>query len=199
MKYQVREGRNRVIILALTVLTLLVFTLAIGNVVTGALAWHFAKTQRTVTTPMMFDRPFVSDFASGDAALNGMLVRSFVNLRLSVTPETVDSQHAALLRFVPADYRDDIKKQLAAEAEYIKKYGVSSVFRIDDEITDTTTGDVIAQGTLSASTTNGNLKISLPDAHKAYRLSVHYVDGLIRLTAFPEVTWTQPERRPQQD
>ena len=35
-----------------------------------------------------------------DAALNGMLVRSFVNLRLSVTPETVDSQHAALLRFV---------------------------------------------------------------------------------------------------
>jgi len=199
MKYQVREGRNRVIILALTVLTLLVFTLAIGNVVTGALAWHFAKTQRTVTTPMMFDRPFVSDSASGDAALNGMLVRSFVNLRLSVTPETVDSQHAALLRFVPADYRDDIKKQLAAEAEYIKKYGVSSVFRIDDEITDTTTGDVIAQGTLSASTTNGNLKISLPDAHKAYRLSVHYVDGLIRLTAFPEVTWTQPERRPQQD
>lgn len=199
MKYQVREGRNRVIILALTVLTLLVFTLAIGNVVTGALAWHFAKTQRTVTTPMMFDRPFVSDSASGDAALNGMLVRSFVNLRLSVTPETVDSQHAALLRFVPADYRDDIKKQLAAEAEYIKKYGVSSVFRIDDEITDTTTGDIIAQGTLSASTTNGNLKISLPDAHKAYRLSVHYVDGLIRLTAFPEVTWTQPERRPQQD
>ncbi|HCR0227229.1 conjugal transfer pilus assembly protein TraE [Pantoea sp. AN62] len=199
MKYQVREGRNRVIILALCALSLLVFILAVSTVVTGGLAWHFAKTQRTLTTPMMFDRPFLSDSASGDAALNGMLVRSFVNLRLSVTPETVDSQHAALLRFVPAEYRDDMKKQLAAEAEYIKKNGVSSVFRIDDEITDSTTGDITVQGTLSASTTNGTLNISLPDASKAYRLSVHYVDGLIRLTAFPEVPWTQPERRPQQD
>ncbi|MGC0783883.1 TraE/TraK family type IV conjugative transfer system protein [Pantoea agglomerans] len=199
MKYQIREGRNRVIILALCALSLLVFILAVSNVVTGALAWHFAKKQKTLTTPMMFDRPFISDSASGDQALNGMLVRSFVNLRLSVTPETVDSQHAALLRFVPAEYRDDMKKQLAAEAEYIKNNGVSSVFRIDDEITDSTTGDITVQGTLSASTTNGNLNISLPDASKAYRLSVHYVDGLIRLTAFPEVPWTQPERRPQQD
>lgn len=105
--------------------------LILACAVTGALAWHFAKKQRTLTTPMMFDRPFLSDSASGDAALNGMLVRSFVNLRLSVTPETVDSQHAALLRFVPAEYRDDMKKQLAAEAEYIKNNGVSSVFRID--------------------------------------------------------------------
>lgn len=199
MKYQVREGRNRVIILAMTALVLLVFILAVGSGITGALAWHFYKTQKTITTPMMFDRSFVSDAVSGDAALNGMLVRSFINLRLSVTPETVDSQHAALLRFVPAEYRDGMKKQLAAESEYIKKNGVTSVFRIDDEITDTETGDIIAQGTLSASTTNGNLKISLPDAHKAYRLSVHYVDGLIRLTAFPEVPWTKPERRQQQD
>ncbi|GJL41921.1 TPA: TraE/TraK family type IV conjugative transfer system protein [Enterobacter cloacae] len=199
MKYQVREGRNRVVILVISSLVLLVFILAIGICITGAMAWHFHKTQKTLTTPMMFDRPFISDAASGDAALNGMLVRSFINLRLSVTPETVDAQHAALLRQVPAEYRDEIKKQLAAEAEYIKKNGVSSVFRIDDEITDTATGDIIAQGTLSASTTNGNLKISLPDAHKAWRLSVHYVDGLIRLTAFTEVPWQQPASHPKQD
>ncbi|WNJ82269.1 TraE/TraK family type IV conjugative transfer system protein (plasmid) [Cedecea neteri] len=199
MKYQIKEGRNRVVILTLTGLLVLVFILAIGNGITGALAWHFYSTQKTVTTPMMFDRAFVSDSATGDQALNGMLVRSFVNLRLSVTPETVKSQHSALLRYVPPEYRDEMKKQLDAEAEYINKNGVTSVFRIDDEITDTTTGDIIVQGTLSASTTNGNLKINLPDAKKAYRLSVHYVDGLIRLTAFPEVPWTKPESRPQQD
>lgn len=33
MKYQVREGRNRVIILALCALSLLVFILAVSNVV----------------------------------------------------------------------------------------------------------------------------------------------------------------------
>jgi conjugal transfer pilus assembly protein TraE len=90
-----------------------------------------------------------------------------------------------------------MKKQLAAEADYIKKSGVTSVFRIDDAATDTTTGDITVQGVLNASTSNG--KLPLPDANKAYRLSVHYVDGLIRLTAFREVPWTKPERRPQQD
>ncbi|QKJ89310.1 conjugal transfer pilus assembly protein TraE (plasmid) [Paramixta manurensis] len=199
MRYDIREGRNRVIILALSGLVLLVFILSAGVGITGGLAWHFYHTQKTITVPMLFDRPFVSDAASGDAALNGLLVRSFLNLRLSVTPETVDSQHATLLRFVPPESRDALKKQLAAEADYIKKNGVTSVFRINDEMTDTTTGDIIAEGTLSASTTNGNLKIYLPDANKAYRLSVHYVDGLIRLTAFPEVPWTKPESRPQQD
>ncbi|MDF7662719.1 TraE/TraK family type IV conjugative transfer system protein [Erwiniaceae bacterium L1_54_6] len=199
MKYKVREGRNRVTVLALAGLgSLLALSLA-ANGITGALAWHFARTQKTITVPMLFDRPFVSTAASGDDALNGLLVRSFINLRLSVTPETVDSQHAALLRFVPPEDRDAMKKQLAAEAEYIRKNGVSSVFRLDDETTDTTTGDIIARGTLSAGTTNGNLKLSLPDTKKAWRLSVHYVDGLIRLTAFTEVPWTQPDRRPQQD
>lgn len=199
MKYKVREGRNRVTVLALAGLGSLLALSIAANGITGALAWHFARTQKTITVPMLFDRPFVSTAASGDGALNGLLVRSFINLRLSVTPETVDSQHAALLRFVPPEDRDAMKKQLAAEAEYIKKYGVSSVFRLDDETTDTTTGDITVRGTLSAGTSSGNLKLSLPDTNKAWRLSVHYVDGLIRLTAFTEVPWTQPDRRPQQD
>jgi conjugal transfer pilus assembly protein TraE len=84
MKYQVREGRNRVVILVISSLVLLVFILAIGISINGAMAWHFYKRRR-LTTPMIFDRPFISDAASGDAALNGMLVRSFINLRLSVT------------------------------------------------------------------------------------------------------------------
>jgi conjugal transfer pilus assembly protein TraE len=32
--------------------------------------------------------------------------------------------------------------------------------------------------------------LPLPDVNKSYRLSVGYVDGLLRLTAFPEVPWT---------
>ncbi|MBD8109353.1 hypothetical protein IFT93_23615 [Erwinia persicina] len=104
--------------------------------ITGSLAWHFYRTQKTVTTPMMFDRAFTSTAAEGDAAINSMMVRSLINLRLSVTPETVDGQHAALLRWVPSEDRPEMKKALAAEAEYIKKNGVSTVFRIDDETTD---------------------------------------------------------------
>ncbi|MFT4273126.1 MAG: hypothetical protein QM578_19140 [Pantoea sp.] len=83
MKYKVREGRNRVTVLALAGLgSLLALSLA-ANGITGALAWHFARTQKTITVPMLFDRPFISTAASGDAALNGLLVRSFINLRLA--------------------------------------------------------------------------------------------------------------------
>lgn len=61
------------------------------------------------------------------------------------------------------------------------------MFRIEDEAFDPATSDIIVTGTLSASTSNGNLKLDIPDVHKAYRLNVKYVDGIIRLTAFPEV------------
>lgn len=60
------------------------------------------------------------------------------------------------------------------------------MFRIEDEAFDPATGDIIVSGTLSASTSNGSLKLDIPDVHKAYRLNVKYVDGIIRLTAFPK-------------
>lgn len=189
MRLQVKETRNRMMVVTLMSLTSLLAVSIAANCITGSLAWHFYRTQKTVTTPMMFDRAFTSTAAEGDAALNSMMVRSLINLRLSVTPETVDGQHTALLRWVPSEDRPEMKKALAAEAEYIKKNGVSTVFRIDDETTDIRTGDIIVRGTLSASTSNGSLTLALPDVNKAYRLSVGYVDGLIRLTAFPEVPW----------
>jgi len=190
MKFQVKETRNRVVVVTLMSLTSLLALSIAGNCITGSLAWHFYRTQKTITTPMMFDRPFTSTSADGDAALNSMMVRSLINLRLSVTPETVDGQHAALLRWVPSEDRPEMKKALAAEAEYVKKNGVSTVFRIDDETTDTGNGDITVRGVLSASTSNGSVLLPLPDVNKSYRLSVGYVDGLLRLTAFPEVPWT---------
>ncbi|MEA9392686.1 TraE/TraK family type IV conjugative transfer system protein [Acerihabitans sp. TG2] len=198
MRYQVKETRNRVTVRTIVALSSLLAMSIAGNCITGSLAWHFASTQKTITTPMIFDRSFTSDAAQGDASLNSMLVRSLVNLRLSVTPETVDNQHAALLRWVPPEYRPDLKKTLSAEADYIKKNGVSTVYRIDDETIDTKTGDTIVSGTLSASTSNGSLKLAMPDVTKAYRLSVKYVDGIIRLTAFPEVQPLQPSHQQHQ-
>lgn len=190
MKFQVKETRNRVVVVMLMSLTSLLALSIAGNCITGSLAWHFWRTQKTIITPMMFDRAFTSTSAEGDAALNSMMVRSLINLRLSVTPETVDGQHAALLRWVPSEDRPEMKKALAAEAEYVKKNGVSTVFRIDDETTDTGNGDITVRGVLSASTSNGSVLLPLPDVNKSYRLSVGYVDGLLRLTAFPEVPWT---------
>lgn len=189
MKLQIKETRHRMVVYTLTGLVALVFILAIGTGVAGAMAWHFAHTQKTLTVPMAFDQPFVSDVNGGDARLNGMLVRSLVNLRLNVTPETVDRQHALLLSWTSPAARSEMKKVLATEAAYVKKNGIASVYSIEDEATDPATGDVTVGGTLHASTTNGSVRIDLPDARQAWRLRLHYTDGLIRLEAFPEVSW----------
>src|SRR5476649_1673487 len=113
MRYQVKETRNRVTVRTIVALSSLLGLSLVSTCIVGSLAWHFASTQKTITTPMFYDRSFTSDAAQGDANLNSMLVRSFVNLRLSVTPETVDNQHAALLRWVPPEDRSDLKKTLA--------------------------------------------------------------------------------------
>jgi len=85
-----------------------------------------------------------------------------------------------------------MKKTLAVESDYIKNNGISSVYSIEHEFTDTTTGEITVGGTLHASTTNGTLdlvtpdahrvraasgkdRIDLPDARKAYRFNLHYL------------------------
>lgn len=190
MKLQIKETRHRVVVYTLTGLVALVFLLAVACGITGAMAWYFAHTQKTITIPMTFDRPFVSDVTAGDAALNSMLVRSLVNLRLNVTPETVDRQHELLLSFVTPEARSEMKKVLATESAYVKKNGIASVYSIEQEATDPKTGDITVGGTLRASTTNGSVSVDLPVARQAWRLRLHYVNGLIRLEAFPEVSWS---------
>lgn len=187
MKYNVKEGRNRAVVFTVAALVSLLALSIAGNCITGALAWRFATTQRTVTVPMMFDRPFISTDATGDENVDSMMALSFLNLRLSVTPEKVDAYHQKLLKFVPPESRSELKKVLSAEADYVKKHGISSVFSLDSESSDPATGDVLLTGTLRASTSNGSVTVPVPDETRTYRLHVGYVHGQMSLTKFNEI------------
>lgn len=206
MKLEVKESRDRLLALLLLTLSGLLIVSVLANCITGSLAWYCYWHQRTITTPMVYDRPFSSTMDGGDDNLYSMLARSLISLRLSVTPETVDRQHARLLSWVPPEERSALKKALVIEASYIKKNGISSVYSIEHEATDPKTGDIIVGGTIHASTMNGTVALNqpgsvrtatangvsrtdLPDEKKAYRLHIQYDNGLIRLTAFPEVAW----------
>ena len=188
MKYSIKEGRNRTVVLSLAVLAALLTVSIAANCITGALAWYFATTQKTVTVPMIFDRPFSSTDATGDENVDSMMALSFLSLRLGVTPERVDAQHQKLLKFVPPDDRSALKKVLSAEADYVKKHGISSSFSPDSESFDPVTGDVMFTGTLRASTSNGSVTVPVPDETRTYRLHVGYVKGLISQTKFTEIS-----------
>lgn len=186
MKLSIKAERSKQLAWAFIGLGSVCLLSIAGNVLTGSLAWHFATTQKTITTPMTFNQPFSSDASSADSTGMTMFATSFAYWRLNVSPETIDNAHKILLSFVPAEFRDRLKKQLDIEAERIKKSGITSRLQIR-EIRVVDTGIVDISTTLSTSTTNGSIITPLKDQAKTFRLTMSYESGLIRLKDFSEL------------
>lgn len=124
MKLKIKGERDKQLSYAFIALASLLLLSGVGNVLTGSLAWHFATTQKTVTTPMSFNQPFTSDASGADATGMTMFASAFIYWRLNVSPENVDNNQKMLLGFVPSVERDELKKALDIEAERIKKGGI---------------------------------------------------------------------------
>lgn len=186
MKLSIKGERDKQLSYAFIGLASLLVLSGVGNVLTGSLAWYFATTQKTVTTPMTYNQPFTSDAVSADASGMTMFASSFIYWRLNVSPENIDNNQKMLLGFVPSTERDLLKKALDVEAERIKKGGITTRFDTKD-IRVMTDGSVEFSGTLKSSTTNGAITTPLKDQDKTYRLKISYLNGMINLHSFEEL------------
>lgn len=128
MKLKIKGERDKQLSYAFIGLSSLALVMGVGNVLTGSLAWHFATTQKTITTPMTYNHPFTSDAVSADTTGMTMFATSFIYWRLNVSPENIDNNQKMLLGFVPSAERDELKKALDIEAERIKKGGITTRF-----------------------------------------------------------------------
>ena len=146
MKLKIKGERDKQLSYAFIGLTGLTLILGVGNVLTGSLAWHFATTQKTITTPMTYNRPFASDAVSADATGMTQFATSFIYWRLNITPENIDNNQKMILGYVPSAERDVLKKALDIEAERIKKGGITTQFDTK-EIRVTNDGSVEFSGT----------------------------------------------------
>ncbi|UFM72066.1 type IV conjugative transfer system protein TraE (plasmid) [Leclercia adecarboxylata] len=187
MKLQVKGERDKQLSYAFIGLSSLVFLLGAGNVLTGSLAWYFATTQKTITTPMSYNQPFASDFSGADASGMTMFATSFIYWRLNVSPENIDNNQKMLLGFVPSTERDLLKKALDVEAERIKKGGITTRFDTREVRVMAEPGVVEFSGTLKSSTTNGAITTPLADQEKRYRLKIRYENGQVNLLDFSEL------------
>ncbi|WP_407214472.1 TraE/TraK family type IV conjugative transfer system protein [Enterobacter kobei] len=68
MKLNIKGERDKQLRYAFIGLSALTLLMGAGNVLTGSLAWYFATTQKTITTPLTFNRPFTSDSKGVDAS-----------------------------------------------------------------------------------------------------------------------------------
>ena len=110
MKLNIKGERDKQLRYAFIGLSALTLLMGAGNVLTGSLAWYFATTQKTITTPLIYNRPFASDSKSIDATGLTQFAASFIYWRLNVSPENVDTNHKMVLGFVPSAERDALKK-----------------------------------------------------------------------------------------
>lgn len=186
MKLKIKESRDKKIALAFIALSSLTVLLAVGNVITGALAWHFKSTQEHIVTPMVYNKPFNANPAAGDTTALSMFAISFASLRLNVSPENIDSNHKILLRYVPSQHRDVMKKILDVEADRIRKGGISTRYDMLD-LAQVDDGVMEMKVHLSPSTTNGGIITPLPEQNKTFRINMAYENGIIRLNEFSEL------------
>lgn len=55
MKLNIKGERDKQLRYAFIGLSALTLLMGAGNVLTGSLAWYFATTQKTITTPLTFN------------------------------------------------------------------------------------------------------------------------------------------------
>lgn len=191
MKLRIKGDRDKYIRYTFAGLCTLCGLSVAGNVLTGSLAWYFATTQKTLTTPMTYNHPFSSDSTSADPTGMTMFATSFLYWRLNVSPENIDSSQKMILSFVPAENRDALKKALDVEAERIKQGGITNRFETRD-IRVVDPGVVNISVTIYPSTTNGNITTPLKVQDKTYQLRMSYTNGKISLLDFTEIVPSVP-------
>lgn len=121
MKLNIKGERDKQLRYAFIGLSALTLLMGAGNVLTGSLAWYFATTQKTITTPLTFNRPFASDSKSVDATGLTQFAASFIYWRLNVSPENIDNNQKMILGFVPSAERDVLKKSWTLKLNASKK------------------------------------------------------------------------------
>ena len=187
MKLSTRISSFRIYKLALTGMGSLLLLSMVTNILVGILAWSAWKNERTIVTPLFFNRPFSLSMQQADAAYLRMMTLSFLSLRLNVTPETVDQQHKLLLFFVAPTVRPYLVSVFHQEAKVIRQADVSSVFFETRMQVNSRNNQVDIRGVLARYAGTH----ALPERQKHYRLSFVMSSGHLMITSFEEVTHEQ--------
>lgn len=154
-----------------------------GNIYLGVTNRSLVNQREKIVVPMAFNAPFVVSESRASAPFLQMMTLSFLSLRLNVSPETVDQQHAFLLSFVRAGAREKFDPVLSQEAKRIKDNDVTSAFYQDVIQVYPAAGVVDIRGVLK--TWIGHSQPLSDIRH--YRLQLDYRAGVTTIEKFIEV------------
>lgn len=183
MEHGARLSTTRVIALGYLCMGAIIILSLATNIIQGINNYRLQTEQKVAVTPMLFNAPFAVSQNQADASYIEQLGLSFVALRLNVTPETVDAQHAQLLKYVSPGSQNSLKIQLAEDAKRIKENNVNATFYM------TSVRSYPAENRVDL---RGELKTWIGDSTpyteiKHYVLQFNRIDGVSWLARFGEI------------
>jgi conjugal transfer pilus assembly protein TraE len=128
MEHGARLSTTRVIALGYICLGTVPLLSLTTNIIQGINNYRLQNEQKVAVTPMLFNAPFAVSQNQADASYLEQLGLSFIALRLNVTPETVDAQHATAAPVCLPASQNSLKVQLAEDAKRIKDNNVNPLF-----------------------------------------------------------------------
>jgi len=173
---------------ATTILLALLMGSIGANLVLAAFAFRLANRERIVLVPPSVNKTFWVEPQRVSSEYLEQMGYFLMQLTLNVTPQSVDHQSRLLLQYAaPAAY-GELRTQLAATAERLKKDSAATVFSAQDLSVDEHHLRVAVRGQLV--TFISDRRVS--EVVKGYVIEFQYTGGRVFLKAFRETNPNDP-------
>lgn len=130
MDFKAYQSRLSQLSARLNLMVCLVFGLLLSNVLLSFFVYKAFAYHTIEITPFSGAPSYFKSSQQVDSHYLSLMAENFINERLNVSPETVDSNHKRLLSFVDSKNYSAFLKSLSTEAKIIKNKKMSSSFDI---------------------------------------------------------------------
>lgn len=147
-----------------------------------SLIW-IASHPKTYLVPPLVDKKITLESNAVDGSYLREMALFFLNTRLNVTPETIETQNKILLQYTAPEYYAEFLKELNHEKERIESDKITSVFYPSEIRINPAT--LVADITGNLNTSVGTLKVTgLP---KHYRIQFEYNSTNLKIKSLSEI------------
>lgn len=183
MEYKTAESSITQLARYVSYLSLLVIFLIVCNFSLGFLLWHQSGQENTILVPADLTKTAVVGSQGVDANYLLQCGLFFVDARLNLTPDTVDSENQLVLSHTAPQYYAAFQTGLAKEADLVKSQKISSTFYLSNIKANPIDLSVIVSGTLKRWVGER----ALSNAKKTYELRFRLNGSDLFLTTFQEI------------
>ena len=167
---------------ATTILLALLIGSIAANLVLAAFAFRLSNRERIVLIPPTVHKTFWVDQENVSREYLEQMGYFLMQLTLNVTPQSVDHQSRVLLQYAAPAAFGELRAQLAASAERLKRDGAATVFSAQDLSVDERQLRVAVRGQLTTFISDRRVSETV----KGYLIEFHYTGGRVFLKAFRE-------------